>query len=61
MLEFDRVIFSGLVLSVEGGESLTLDDTLVSDSVHGLYSQAASTAPAAIFSLAAGAAFYTRK
>jgi hypothetical protein len=35
-LEFDRVIFSGLVLTVEGGESLPLDDTLVSDSVHGL-------------------------
>ena len=35
-LEFDRVIFSGLVLTVEGGESVTLDDTLVSTSVHGL-------------------------
>ena len=29
-------IFSGLVLTVEGGEILPLDDTLVSDSVHGL-------------------------
>jgi hypothetical protein len=36
VLEFDRVIFSGLVLTVEGGQILPLDDTLVSDSVHGL-------------------------
>lgn len=36
VLEFDRVIFSGLVLTIEGGESVLLDDTLVSDSVHGL-------------------------
>jgi hypothetical protein len=35
-LEFDQVIFSGLVLTVQGGESVTLDDTLVSTSVHGL-------------------------
>jgi hypothetical protein len=35
-LEFDRVIFSGLVLAVDGGESTALDATLVSASVHGL-------------------------
>jgi hypothetical protein len=35
-LEFDRVIFSGLVLSVDGGESVPLDATLQSASVHGL-------------------------
>lgn len=35
-LEFDRVIFSGLVLAVEGGESAAIDATLVSTSVHGL-------------------------
>jgi len=35
-LEFDRVVFSGLVLAIEGGETLPLDTTLVSDSVHGL-------------------------
>ena len=35
-LEFDQVIFSGLVLTVQGGESVKLDDTLVSTSVHGL-------------------------
>ena len=35
-LEFDRVIFAGLVLAIEGGETLPLDTTLVSDSVHGL-------------------------
>ena len=35
-LEFDRVIFSNMVLSVDGGESITLDTVLVSDSVHGL-------------------------
>jgi hypothetical protein len=36
VLEFDRVIFSGLVLAVEGGESIQLGTTLVSDSVHGV-------------------------
>jgi hypothetical protein len=35
-LEFDRVVFSGLVLAVAGGESVPLDATLVSASVHGL-------------------------
>jgi hypothetical protein len=35
-LEFDRVIFSGLVLSVEGGEVIELGTTLVSESVHGV-------------------------
>jgi hypothetical protein len=35
-LEFDRVIFSGLVLSVAGGEVVQLGTTLVSGSVHGL-------------------------
>jgi hypothetical protein len=35
VLEFDRVIFSGLVLSVEGGEVIQLGTTLVSESVHG--------------------------
>jgi hypothetical protein len=35
-LEFDRVAFSGLVLSIEGGETVALDATLVSDSVHGV-------------------------
>jgi hypothetical protein len=35
-LEFDRVVFSGLVLAVDGGESAALDATLVSTSVHGL-------------------------
>ena len=34
-LEFDRVIFSGLVLSIDGGEAVQLDTTLVSESVHG--------------------------
>lgn len=35
-LEFDRVVFSGLVLSVDGGETIQLDATFVSESVHGL-------------------------
>ena len=35
-LEFDRVIFSGLVLSVQGGEVIQLETTLVSESVHGV-------------------------
>ena len=35
-LEFDRVLFSGLVLSVDGGASVPLDVTLASASVHGL-------------------------
>jgi len=35
-LEFDRVIFSGLVLAVDGGESVPIDTRLVSTSVHGL-------------------------
>jgi hypothetical protein len=35
-LEFDRVIFSGLVLAVDGGETATLGARLVSTSVHGL-------------------------
>lgn len=35
-LEFDHVVFSELVLSVDGGETVPLDITLVSDSVHGL-------------------------
>jgi hypothetical protein len=35
-LEFDRVIFSGLVLSVDGGEVVNLTTTLVSESVHGV-------------------------
>jgi hypothetical protein len=35
-LEFDRVVFSGLVLSIVGGESVTLDATLASASLHGL-------------------------
>lgn len=34
-LEFDRVIFSGLVLSIDGGEVVQLQTTLVSQSVHG--------------------------
>ena len=36
VLEFDRVIFTGLVLSVAGGEVVQLGSTLVSGSVHGL-------------------------
>ena len=36
VLEFDRVIFSGLVLAVDGGEVVPLGTTLVSGSVHGL-------------------------
>lgn len=35
-LEFDRVIFSNLVLSVDGGETIRLTTVLVSDSVHGV-------------------------
>ena len=35
-LEFDRVVFSGLVLSVDGGESVPFDARLESISVHGL-------------------------
>ena len=35
-LEFDQVIFSGMVLSVDGGETVPLDTTLVSESVHGV-------------------------
>ena len=36
VLEFDRVRFFGLLLSVEGGETIQLGDTFVSESVHGL-------------------------
>jgi hypothetical protein len=36
VLEFDRVVFSGLVLSVAGGESAALDVRLESQSVHGV-------------------------
>jgi hypothetical protein len=36
VLEFDRVVFFGLVLSVDGGESVPLDVTLASGSAHGL-------------------------
>ena len=36
VLEFDRVIFSGLVLSVDGGEVENLSAILVSESVHGV-------------------------
>ena len=36
VLEFDRVVFSGLVVSVDGGESVPLDVTLASASAHGL-------------------------
>jgi len=36
VLEFDRVIFSGLVLSIDGGEVVQLATTLVSESVHGV-------------------------
>jgi hypothetical protein len=36
VLEFDRVVFSGLVLSVDGGESVPLDVVLASGSAHGL-------------------------
>jgi hypothetical protein len=36
VLEFDRVIFSGLVLSIDGGESIPLTTILVSESVHGV-------------------------
>lgn len=36
VLEFDHVVFFGLVLSVAGGETILLEDTFVSESVHGL-------------------------
>ena len=36
VLEFDRVVFSDLVLAIEGGETLTLQVRLESASVHGL-------------------------
>jgi hypothetical protein len=36
VLEFDRVIFSGLVLQVLGDEPVVVDATLVSQSVHGV-------------------------
>lgn len=36
VLEFDRVRFAGLVLAVQGGESVEIDLTLESGSVHGL-------------------------
>ena len=36
VLEFDHVIFSGLKLSIEGGEVVDLPATLVSQSVHGI-------------------------
>jgi hypothetical protein len=36
VLEFDRVIFSGLRLSIEGGEVVSLATTLTSASVHGV-------------------------
>ena len=35
-LEFDNVIFSNMVLSVDGGETIQLDTVLVSDSVYGV-------------------------
>lgn len=35
-LEFDRVIFSNMVLSVDGGETIQLGTVLVSESVHGV-------------------------
>jgi hypothetical protein len=35
-LEFDRVVFSNMVLSVDGGETIQLGTVLVSESVHGL-------------------------
>jgi hypothetical protein len=35
-LEFDRAVFSNLVLEAEGGERVDLDITLASQSVHGL-------------------------
>lgn len=35
-LEFDHVVFSNMVLSVNGGESIQLDTVLVSESVHGV-------------------------
>ena len=36
VLEFDRVIFSGLVLAIEGGDTVVLSLRLESASVHGL-------------------------
>lgn len=36
VLEFDHVAFFGLVLSAEGGETIQLGTTFVSESVHGL-------------------------
>lgn len=36
VLEFDQVIFSGLELSIEGGEVVDLPATLVSQSIHGV-------------------------
>ena len=35
-LEFDRVVFSNMVLSVDGGETIQLATVLVSESVHGV-------------------------
>lgn len=35
-LEFDHVIFSNMVLSVDGGETIQLATVLVSESVHGV-------------------------
>ena len=35
-LEFDRVIFSNMLLAVDGGETIQLPTVLVSDSVHGV-------------------------
>ena len=35
-LEFDRVVFSNMVLSVDGGETIQLPTVLVSASVHGV-------------------------
>lgn len=35
-LSFDQVVFSGLVLSIDGGEVVQLSTRLVSQSVHGL-------------------------
>jgi hypothetical protein len=35
-LEFDRVIFSNMLLAVDGGETIQLPTVLVSESVHGV-------------------------
>jgi hypothetical protein len=35
-LDFDRVVFSNMVLSVDGGETIQLPTVLVSESVHGV-------------------------